>query len=261
MTFKISLIGSGNVGYHLAKRLYSKGHQIEQVYSRTVSKANLVASLTNSQAITDLKDLNTNADIYILAAKDDSIKMLAEELSFLNKYNKIVAHTSGSVPSGVFENLFDNYGVFYPLQTFSIQKEPNFETLPFCIHANNNCTEGYLEELARSICPNVYLINDEQRAILHISAVIVNNFTNFLYGIAHEICTNQQVPFEILKPLIQETVTKISNYNPIEVQTGPAARRDSNTINKHLDFLEKYPAYQQVYKLLSEGILEWKKEN
>lgn len=261
MALKITIIGSGNVGYHLAKRLFSCGYQIRQVYSRTLSQATLVANLTNSEAVTDLSLLALDADIYILATKDDALKKLAEEITFLNKYNKIIAHTSGSVSSNIFEGLFDHYGVFYPLQTFSIQKEPNFEQLPFCIFGNTAETQKQLEELAKSICPNVYLINDQQRAVLHVSAVIVNNFSNYLYGIAHEICQDQQVSFDILKPLIAETVNKINLHAPIDVQTGPAARGDVSTMEKHLDFLEQYPEYQAVYKLMSAGIVNWKHPN
>jgi len=260
MFAKITVIGSGNVGYHLAQRLKACGHEICQVYSRTPTKSTTLSNLTNSQAINDLKLLSTDADIYIVAVRDDAVKTLAEEISFLNDYNKIIAHTSGSVPSTVFQGLFKNFGVFYPLQTFSIQKEANFEQLPFCIYGNTPSTEEKLELLAKTICPNVYLVNDEQRSTLHLTAVIVNNFSNYLYGIAHEICEDKNVSFDILKPLIEETVEKIKQHPPKDVQTGPAARGDSDTIGKHLKILKEYPNYQPIYELLTKGILDWKKE-
>jgi predicted short-subunit dehydrogenase-like oxidoreductase (DUF2520 family) len=260
MFAKITIIGSGNVGYHLAQRLKACGHEICQVYSRTQTKSTALAKLTKSESINDLKLLSIEADIYIIAVKDDAVKTLAEEIYFLNDYNKIIAHTSGSLPSTVFEGLFKDFGVFYPLQTFSIQKEANFEKLPFCIYGNTAATEERLEALAKTICPNVYLVNDEQRSILHLTAVVVNNFSNYLYGIAHEICQDKNVSFDILKPLIQETVQKIKQSPPKDVQTGPATRGDSDTIDQHLKILEEYPNYQPIYKLLTKGILDWKKE-
>ena len=249
------------MGFHLAQRLKNCGHQICQVYSRINSKAERLATLTNSQAINELSALSSEADIYIIAIKDDALTSLAAQINCLNKSNKIIAHTSGSVPSTIFEAHFENYGVFYPLQTFSIQKKADFERLPFCIYGNTTFAESTLQNLAKSICPNVYLINDEQRSMLHLTAVIVNNFSNYLYGIAHEICTDKDISFDILKPLIQETVQKILEHEPKNVQTGPAVRGDSSTIAKHLDFLAAYPNYQKIYSLLSQGIIDWKSKH
>lgn len=260
MGLKITVIGSGNVGFHLAQRLYHCGHHICQVFSRTPTKSAHLAKLVKAKAISSLKDISLEADIYILAIKDDSTKIITEEISFLGKYNKLIAHTSGSVSSDIFEGLFENYGIFYPLQTFSMTKEVDFEQLPFCIYGNNPSAQERLLQLAQSICPNVYPINDEQRAILHVTAVIVNNFSNYLYGIAHDICEDQNVPFDILKPLIHETVRKINFSSPKEVQTGPAVRGDLDTIAKHLNFLKKYPDHQTLYQLMSSGIIKQIKE-
>lgn len=255
MALKITVIGAGNVGFHLAQRLYEYGHCICQVFSRTPAKASHLAKLVKAKGISNLKDISLEADIYILAIKDDSIKIITEEISFLGKYNKLIAHTSGSVASDVFTKHFANYGIFYPLQTFSTTKKVDFEKLPFCIYGNNSSTEKQLFQLAESICPNVYLINDEQRAILHVTAVIVNNFSNYLYGIAHDICADQNVPFDILKPLIYETVRKIDLSSPQDVQTGPAVRGDLDTIAKHIEFLKKYPDHQALYELISSRII------
>lgn len=260
MAEKISIIGAGNVGFHLAQRLYTCGHKICQIYSRTQKKATDLAQRCNAHAINNLNQLSSEAEIYIIAIKDDGVKTLAEEIKLLNKYNKIIAHTSGSVPSTVFEKHFDNYGIFYPLQTFSIQKNIDFEKLPFCIYGNKPEIQSRLITLAKSICPNVYPIDDYQRSILHVTAVIVNNFSNYLFSMADQICNDQNVPFDILKPLINETVQKIMQLPPKDVQTGPAARGDNNTINKHMDFLEQYPDYQFIYKTMSEQILAQQKK-
>lgn len=251
---KITIIGAGNVGFHLAQRFHECGHHICQIFSRDASKVSRLAKLFNSQGTTNLKELSLDADVYILAIKDDALKFVTEEISFLKKYNKLIAHTSGSVPSTIFDHHFEHYGIFYPLQTFSTLQKVDFQQLPFCIYGNSPETEDILSKLAQSICPNVYLIDDKQRAILHVNAVIVNNFSNYLYNIAHHICQDQNVPFDILKPLIQETVRKITQSPPREVQTGPAVRKDVQTINRHLNFLEAYPEYHSIYQMLSAGI-------
>jgi len=254
----ITLIGAGNVGHHLALQLYKAGHTISQIYSRAIEKAATLASLVNAEAIADFDALDKQTMIYILAVKDDALEDVAYKLQAQNIQQGIIAHTSGSVPSHIFEGKFEHYGIFYPLQTFSKQKAVDFQALPFCIYGNTIDTQDQLFQLATSICPNVYLINDQQRATLHVAAVMVNNFSNFLYGMADEICQDHQVPFDILKPLIQETVSKVLEHSPKTVQTGPAIRGDQQTIKKHLDFLDNYPHYQEIYTKISNGISKWK---
>lgn len=254
MISSISIIGAGNVGSHLAKRLYACGHNIVQIFSRTPSKAITLSSLVKSVGVSRLEDIAPTADLYILAITDDATASVTEQLAFLNEHQKLVVHTSGSVSSAVFENHFDNYGIFYPLQTFSAAQAVDFEQLPFCIYGNRQPVEDALVELARSICPNVYRINDEQRGVLHVTAVFANNFSNYLFSMAEHICEEHQLPFELLLPLIQETVHKIERAAPSHVQIGPAVRGDAQTIIRHQNFLQQYPDYLAVYQLLTKQI-------
>lgn len=254
MISNISIIGAGNVGSHLAKRLYACGHNIVQIFSRTPAKAARLSKLVKGTGISRLEDLEPTADLYILAITDDAMASVTESLAFLNQQQKLVVHTSGSVSSEVFQAHFDNYGIFYPLQTFSAAQAVNFERLPFCIYGNTRPVEDALVELARSICPNVYRINDEQRGILHVTAVFANNFSNYLFSMAERICEEHQLPFELLIPLIQETVHKIERAAPSRVQTGPATRGDLQTIVRHEDFLKQYPDYLAVYQLFTQQL-------
>ena len=257
----ITIIGAGNVGFHLAQQLFKCGHSINQVYSRKKEKAEKIAAITDSKAISNVEYLSIESEIYILTISDNALKDMTEKISFLNDKSKIIVHTSGSVSSRIFESYFDNYGVFYPLQTFSLQKKANFEKLPFCIYGNSEETERKLITLANSICPNVFKIDDKQRSVIHVAAVLVNNFSNYLYSIAYEICENNAVSFDLLKPLIKETAEKIQEHKPNEIQTGPAIRGDNNTIERHLQFLSEYSEYQNIYRILSKGLSEKAKKN
>jgi len=250
---KVTIIGAGNVGTHLAKRFFEKKIEIIQIFSRELQKAEILAKEVEAKATNDLTKINDLADVYIVAVKDDAIEMVARQLPFKSK---LVVHTSGAKSSKVFESHIKNYGVFYPLQTFSISKEANFEALPICIFAELASSQLILNQLAKRICPNVYVIDDEQRATLHVCAVMVNNFTNFMYVMAEDILNKEQLKLDILRPLIQETVNKIQKYPAQLMQTGPARREDKQTISQHLQFLEKYPDYHKVYELLSESIIQ-----
>ena len=81
------------------------------------------------------------------------------------------------------------------------------------MHRSNKSKDyALLETLAKTLSKNVYAINSEQRKALHVAAVFVNNFTNHLFTIGKDFCESNQVPFEILQPLIQETVEKLKHY-------------------------------------------------
>lgn len=251
---KIVLIGAGNVGWHLGKRFHECGVEIIQVFSREESKARRLGDLINTESITDLDKVNRNADMYMLAVHDDAIGEVALKLASFGFQEKLIVHTSGATPMTVFPASLNRFGVFYPLQTFSISREPDFGNIPVCVDANSEEDLPLLNKLAFRISPKVYHITDEQRAVIHVAAVFVNNFPNYLFQVGKSILDEKKLPFEILLPLMQETVSKLNTGDPFEMQTGPAVRGDSATIKRHLSFLKKYPDYEELYKLFTESI-------
>ncbi|MCD0474097.1 DUF2520 domain-containing protein [Flavobacterium sp. EDS] len=244
---KITLIGSGNVSQHLINA-FAKNSAIEliEVYSRT--KKEIAPLLDSNKIVTDLALLK-EADLYIIAVSDDAISIVSEQLPFKNK---LVAHTSGTASLQAI-NTKNRSAVFYPLQTFTKNKEVDFKVIPLCLEAENNTDYLVLETVAKSISDAVYSINSEQRKALHVAAVFVNNFTNHLYQIGQEICEEHQVSFDILKPLIAETANKINTLSPIEAQTGPAKRNDITTIESHLSYLSN-ENQKKIYTLLTKSI-------
>jgi predicted short-subunit dehydrogenase-like oxidoreductase (DUF2520 family) len=244
---RITLIGSGNVAQHLIKA-FTKSELIEivQVFSR--KKETLAHLLDSDKIATDFSELK-KSDLYIIAVSDNAISEVSSQLPF---QNQLVVHTSGTAPLDALDSK-NRKGVFYPLQTFSKNKEVDFSEIPFCLEAENQPDFDILETVAKSISDAVFAISSEQRKALHVSAVFVNNFTNHLYQIGQEICEEHQVPFEILKPLIQETSEKIKTLNPADAQTGPAKRNDSNTIQAHLEYLTN-ENQKNIYKILTQSI-------
>ncbi len=252
---KIVIIGAGNVGYHLGIKLHQVGEEVVQVFSRKHQKASKLAQEINTVPISSLAQISQEADLYILSVHDSAIKEVAAQLPVQGVSGKLIAHTSGSTPISIFEGTgISRYGVFYPLQTFSISKKPDFNNIPFCIDANNSDDLNLLIKLASRISQNVNKINDRQRAMLHIAAVFVNNFSNHLFHIGNHLLEQEGMDMDLLLPLIQETVNKIKNNKPKNMQTGPALRNDESTLDKHLEMLEKYPGYQKIYRLLTKSI-------
>ena len=254
---RIVLIGAGRVAYHFAKRLYGSAAEIVQVYAPTEKSALRVAEVSGCACVAtnDIHTIYKNADAYILAVSDDALAEIVPLLADILPENVRIVHTSGSVTSTVFSPFFTNFGVLYPLQSFSFQTEPNWHTLPICLHTAQADDYDFWYELASLLSQNIYNINDEQRATLHIAAVFANNFTNHLYTIADTLLQKNDLDFDILKPLIVATALKVQDNPPALVQTGPAARNDTKTIEKHLAYLaQAAPEYAEIYEQITNSI-------
>ena len=243
----VVILGAGNIATHLFNVFEQSDHiHVKQWYNRTIDHLN---HYKNKVDITD--DLSTleEADLYIIAVSDDVVARVSTKLPF---ENRLVVHTSGTV------NIHDldkknRRGVFYPLQSFSKAAPIDFANVPICIEALDKTDFKTLKYLAKTIGSPSYKINTDQRRSLHLAAVFVNNFTNQLYRIAHEITESQGVEFDVLKPLILETAKKVQDLSPYMAQTGPAKRNDKKTLKKHLDLL-KNEHHRAVYELLTQSI-------
>jgi len=246
---KVVIIGAGNVASHLFDAFYAAENiSVIQVYNRGQKKLSYFENKTN---ITTSISKIMEADVYLVSVSDDSINSLSKKLQF---NNKLVAHTSGSVAINQISN-HNRSSVFYPLQTFTAGKTVDFKEIPLCIETSTKKDLLLLDTLAKSISDNVYCIDSTQRKALHIAAVFVNNFVNHLYQKGEEICKENNVPFDILKPLILETAKKVSELSPLESQTGPAKRNDNKVIEKHLSDLNT-TTQQEIYTLLTKSIQE-----
>lgn len=253
---RITFIGSGNVATHMAAALKNAGHRILQVYSPNMHNAAILAYHVGAEAVSDMKDMNAEADLYIISVKDDAIEKVAAHLS---AFNKLIVHTSGATSLDTLSKHAQNAGVFYPLQTFSKQKEVNFWSVPLCIEGASEEITKQLFELAHTISNNVYRISSDQRKILHLAAVFACNFPNYLYHVSQQLLAQHQLDFDLLKPLITETADKIQSALPVDVQTGPAIRNDEQTMQAHINLLHNNPFLQNLYLLMSEGIMKMEK--
>ncbi len=247
----IVLIGAGNVATQLAYAFENAGFKIKQVYSRSVESAEKLANDISTDFTIDTKAIMPDADLYVISVTDAAVELLAMELFFKNK---LVVHTSGSLSIDVIQQMSANYGVFYPLQTFSKTRKADFKSIPICIEACSEGNEKLLMDLGGSISNNVLRVKTDERKILHLAAVFACNFPNFMYTIAEKILDNNKLDFNLLKPLIKETAAKVQTIDPINTQTGPAKRGDLKIMNRHLELLKDSSGFKDIYKLISSEI-------
>lgn len=246
---RVSIIGSGNVAQHLIK-VFSLNTDIELVQIFVRNKKTVLNLISSDKIFSNYKNF-IPVDVVIIAVTDGAIDLVYQELPFTSQ---LIVHTSGTFSLEALTNK-NRTGVFYPLQTFSKSKEIDFKTIPICIEAQNENDYKTLEYVAHAISNSVHRINTKQRLSLHVAAVYVCNFTNYMYTIGNDICNLNNLSFEILKPLIQETANKIMLLSPAMAQTGPAIRKDTGTLKTHLDFLTN-DNQKEIYKLLTKSIID-----
>lgn len=248
---RISFVGSGNIAHHLANAAYANKVEVVQIVSRNIENAKALAEKVNANYSDSISDLNPEVDFVILAVNDDSL----DELSLnLKTFKAPLVHTAGSVNISILNNTDHNYGVLYPLQTFSKSKNVDIQKVPFFIEANSESLIHKLQEFCSIIGAHSINADSTQRLNLHIAAVFACNFSNNMYHIAQNLVESHQLSFDVLKPLIMETAQKINSLDPKDAQTGPAKRKDVKTIQKHLEALQSNEALYSLYKAISENI-------
>jgi len=250
----IILLGAGNLATNLAHALTQQGHRIVQVYSRTIESAKALAEQVEASPINNLRQLDKDADIYILALKDDVLRKIIPTLPDISG---IFVHTAGSVSVDVFKGYVRNYGVFYPLQTFNKNRLVPFSEIPIFVEANSDQSKALIEQLAADISSDVHQASSEDRLAIHVAAVFACNFTNFMFVGADEILSKYDLSFQSLRPLINETMRKTETRTPYKAQTGPAIRGDQETLKTHLNMLSDAGMWQKLYRFVSDMMIEY----
>ncbi len=254
MIESIIVIGAGNLATQLALSVLEKGIRIKQVYSRKIESAKELAEKVKASFTNDLSQLIPDADLYVIAVKDSAIQEVLENLDL--EEERLIVHTAGSVPMSILEGFSNNYGVFYPLQTFSKSRKIDFSDIPICIESNHPFNFLKLEKLGERLSSSVNQINSDERKTLHLAAVFVNNFVNHFYAIGAEILHDKKLDFDLLKPLIRETAEKIQTLHPFDAQTGPAKRDDKAITGAQFKMLHGKPELQKLYSFVTESIFQ-----
>jgi predicted short-subunit dehydrogenase-like oxidoreductase (DUF2520 family) len=256
----IVIAGAGRVATQLGLQLVRSQLPVAQVLGRSPDTTQHLAEQLGAKPIYNPADLRTDADWVLLAVPDDDIAAVGEQVARVIP-NALITHTSGATPGAVLAPFCRFYGVFYPLQTFSMHRQPNWPEIPLCVDAKDTDDIYWLKNMAERLGCTAREVNDAQRAQLHVAAVFANNFSNHCFHIAEELLKAAALPFNMLHPLIEETARKAVSTSPATAQTGPAVRGDEVTQARHIALLEKHPDWQKLYQLLSEGIAAGIKDN
>ncbi|OEK02518.1 glycerol-3-phosphate dehydrogenase [Roseivirga sp. 4D4] len=257
---RIGILGTGNVAWQLARTLENGGHVIRHIYDRDITKAEKFAMDYFNASTGDSLDLSgVDANLFLMAISDDSIEEVAQQLKL--PQNATLVHTSGTIPLNALGYAqTHNIGVFYPLQTFSKGKSTDLTDIPICIEGESQETIELLRAIGNSISHSVHVLNSNQRKVIHLSAVFACNFTNHMFTISKGILDSNDLDFDLLKPLIAETLNKSFDIGPDNAQTGPAIRGDMETLDKQFESLSNDPNVAEIYRMISQNIIDYYQE-
>lgn len=253
MNQRIVIVGAGNVATHLARTMKKKGIVPTQIWSRSLASASILANDIGSLPVTCFDEVIDDADMYIISVPDQALSEVVRQLCS-KKRNGVFVHTSGTMSMDVFDGNTEHYGVLYPMQTFSKQKTIDFSVVPCFLEASDARTLSLIRNVACLLSDNLYELSGEDRRWLHVAAVFACNFSNACYAMAARILEHHGLQFNVMLPLLKETIGKLQYMSPSEAQTGPAIRGDKNVMDKHLTMLNEQIDLKNVYKILSDEI-------
>ena len=234
-------------------RIVAAGHRIGQVVARRDAAAAALAAEWDCGYTTRWEDIDAGAELYIVSLSDRALAGLGDHLSLPGR---LVVHTAGSLPLSTLSTVSGRHGVLYPLQSLRKEIRP-FPEFPLLIDAASPEDKELLGSFARTFARQVRFAGDAARLKLHVAATFANNFTNHLYTLAADLCEKEGIDFTLLQPLIHETARRLEQYPPREVQTGPAARGDRETIDRHLQVLSNYQDMSVLYRQFSDQIMKY----
>ncbi len=249
---RITIIGSGNLGYHLAKKLNIANRNTITIVNPSNNVGLKKLKKNQIKTILGIENIPIDSDVYIICVKDNAIKKVADAL-YKKKIQKTVLHTSGATASEVLKR-FNSYGVLYPLQTFKTNQAVNWKETPLFLEYSDLKTKKIITKVAKILSEKITYTTSEHRLLLHLCAVLVNNFTNAIYHSAYQLLGKRKKEFDYLLPIIHQTLTNIEKFTPDTTQTGPAIRKDKYTIDKHLKVLSQYKEIKKIYLTLTQYI-------
>jgi len=247
----ITLIGAGRLAYQLGKSLSKAGHKITEVYSRTETSAKALADLLETTYCCDLSKVSRDSDVYVFALKDSALEQVASQIC-PTIGEALAIHTAGSMPMELFKGKARHYGVLYPMQTFSKERNVDFTDIPCFIEASDEASESKIRQMLEGVSQLIIKMDTDRRKKLHLAAVFACNFSNHCYAMAEKILKSEGIDFNVMLPLIDETARKVHDLSPAKAQTGPAVRWDENVIQNQSNQLEGID--RDIYMLMSESI-------
>ncbi len=259
------IVGTGRWAKWLLTRMVECGYEVA-VAGRDPSSAQLLAAATGVQdySLGDLPSKAVAGKVVWLCVSDDAIAPVGEQL--LSHFDSIdfIVHSSGTAPlvgSGSVPS-----AACWPVQSITAETAPDWSNLQLVLEgstpeagqlllsyvspliAGPNSTENYL--------PPKLVSATRERQLLHLAAVLVQNFSNVLWQHAADLLGANELNYTTLLPLMRNYLNKLEDTSPRLLQTGPAMRGDAATVALHRGLLAEEPSLLELYNFMTASIQE-----
>ena len=250
MQANLVIIGNGRIAQQLIKAFSKEKISTCFIFGRDEEKLNNLISEFAFLKKISLDEIQDNS-ICLLCVSDSAISKVAQSIP---NANCTLIHFSGVESIDLIIESHKNAGVFWPIKSFAFEKETSWEDAPVAAEVSSPKSEEDLMYLNSLLRARLFFLDENKRTQLHLAAVTVNNFSNHLFHLAYSWCEKNDLPFESLIPIIQQTAQRINHQDPAVFQTGPAIRGDEESLSKHYELLQNDSQFLAVYKLLSDSI-------
>jgi predicted short-subunit dehydrogenase-like oxidoreductase (DUF2520 family) len=262
MHWRMALLGCGRLGTALACELFRRGTPLAAIADRNAAKARELAQMAGAQAVPPL-GLVEAADLIFIAISDDSIETVATQLSQAGSWRgKMVLHTSGSLDASVLGRLKDAgaaVGSIHPMQSFSGGQQIPAGTV-FGIEGDPAAVQA-AQALVRHLEGTMVQLTSQSKPLYHAAASVAANYLVTLLDTAKTMLEtaglNDTQAVAALLPLVGGVLENVRRNGTVQALTGPIARGDVKTVEKHLAALDRYhPELRGLYQVLGEKTLE-----
>jgi predicted short-subunit dehydrogenase-like oxidoreductase (DUF2520 family) len=258
INLKLSFIGAGKVGAALAVLVSRQGYKVVSVYDQDVKAAEtLVDQVKGCRSAANSQQAADASDIVFITTPDGVIPRIAAEVQW--RRGQGVIHCSGADSTAILEparKAGAMTAAFHPLQTFAGAREA-MENMPgttFCIEAEEPLLST-LKKMAAGLGGNWITLKAEDKAAYHAAAVFASNYLVTLVKMSADLWQTFSIPTDqavkALLPLLKGTIHNIETIGLPGCLTGPIARGDAGTVEKHLKTIQsKAPQLLSTYKEL-----------
>jgi predicted short-subunit dehydrogenase-like oxidoreductase (DUF2520 family) len=262
---KYGIAGLGNLGTTLAVNLFENGFNLSSIYSRKDESVKQLNELIKTGFTNNLRILLSESDIVFLTVNDSSIKTVSKEIT--EKYGdidlkgKLFIHMSGIKTSDEMLDLKKAGALvcsLHPIQTFPCKStDTNVFNGISCGFEGDKKALSILSDFISYFNIKILNISKDKKVLYHAAAVVFCNFMSCISYMGEELAKDagidKDLVYKAFKPLMEKTLENIAEKGAVSSLSGPAARKDTMTIQKHIEEIKKSkPGFQDVYNALTD---------
>lgn len=248
---KIGIIGGGKVGCCLAE--YLQNHLVG-ITASTSEKNQMLANRFHTSCTTT-SEVIVQSEVIFLTVPDRKIADVAQVIVLTqNVEGKIFLHCSGSLGLEPLQSLTESgahCGSLHPLQSFA-GGATQLQGVYMAIDGDETA-QGKAKEIVELLGGNSFHVPAKERAAYHAAACFCSNYAVTVEALAQKLMSrwtgSEEAAWQALLPLFKGTASNLQAAKKAgSVLTGPVARGDVPTIQKHLQALP--PEYLSIYRSL-----------